>query len=146
MHHREHVWTMVVLESCKHTFTHICREFENWCILRVLSGKFLRQKSCYPESFRFFLTLHVENPAIRRNKAARTGKTQYKLSLAQPMIPSKPRDTGSKKYKLQKSQQYKVDIKTARIYSSIEVWKAIASSTVLSIVVLHAAFTHQLVE
>ena len=28
----------------------ICREFENW---RALSGKFLRQKSCYPESFRF---------------------------------------------------------------------------------------------
>ena len=26
----------------------ICREFENW---RDLSGKFLRQKSCYPESF-----------------------------------------------------------------------------------------------
>ena len=28
----------------------ICREFENWC---ALSGKFLRQKSCYPESFCF---------------------------------------------------------------------------------------------
>ena len=28
----------------------ICREFENWS---ALSGKFLRQKSCYPESFRF---------------------------------------------------------------------------------------------
>ena len=31
----------------------ICREFENWRNLRTLSGKFLRQKSCYPESFRF---------------------------------------------------------------------------------------------
>ena len=31
----------------------ICREFENWRALRALSGKFLRQKSCYPESFCF---------------------------------------------------------------------------------------------
>ena len=31
----------------------ICREFENWRDLRALSGKFLRQKSCYPESFCF---------------------------------------------------------------------------------------------
>ena len=35
----------------------ICREFENW---RALSGKFLLQKSCYPESFRFlWLCLHI---------------------------------------------------------------------------------------
>ena len=38
----------------KPPFMHICREFENWRDLRALSGKFLRQKSCYPESFRFF--------------------------------------------------------------------------------------------
>ena len=38
-------------------FTRICRELEDWCNLRVLSRKFLRQKSCYPETFRFFLTL-----------------------------------------------------------------------------------------
>ena len=31
----------------------ICREFENRCVLRALSGKFLQQKSCYPESFLF---------------------------------------------------------------------------------------------
>ena len=31
----------------------ICREVENRRNLRALSGKFLRQKSCYPESFRF---------------------------------------------------------------------------------------------
>ena len=31
----------------------ICREFENRRILRALFGKFLRQKSCYPESCRF---------------------------------------------------------------------------------------------
>ena len=37
----------------KPPFMRICREFENWCDLRALSGKFLRQKSCYPESFRF---------------------------------------------------------------------------------------------
>ena len=41
----------------------MCREFENWCNLRVLSGKFLRQKSCYPESFRF-LWLWVYLPLI----------------------------------------------------------------------------------
>ena len=34
----------------KPPFMRMCREFENW---RALSGKFLRQKSCYPESFRF---------------------------------------------------------------------------------------------
>ena len=34
-------------------FMRICREFENWHDLRPLSGKFLRQKSCYLESFRF---------------------------------------------------------------------------------------------
>ena len=37
----------------KPPFMRICREFENWCHLRALSGKFLQQKSCYPESFRF---------------------------------------------------------------------------------------------
>ena len=31
----------------------ICREFENRRDLRALTGKFLRQKSCYPESFCF---------------------------------------------------------------------------------------------
>ena len=31
----------------------ICRKFESWRNLRALSGKFLRQKPCYPESFRF---------------------------------------------------------------------------------------------
>ena len=31
----------------------ICCEFENRRVLRALSRKFLRQKSCYPESFRF---------------------------------------------------------------------------------------------
>ena len=37
----------------KPPFMCICRKFENWRNLRVLSGKFLRQKSCYPESFCF---------------------------------------------------------------------------------------------
>ena len=37
----------------KPPFMRICREFENWRDLCALSGKFLRQKSCYPESFRF---------------------------------------------------------------------------------------------
>ena len=37
----------------KPPFMRICREFENWRDLRALSGKFLWQKSCYPESFRF---------------------------------------------------------------------------------------------
>lgn len=42
------------IKSCKPTFTPICREFENLSDLRALSRKLLRQKSCYPESFRFF--------------------------------------------------------------------------------------------
>ena len=42
------------IKSCKPTFTRICREFENWRYLRALSGKFLWQKYCCPESFRFF--------------------------------------------------------------------------------------------
>ena len=37
----------------KPPFMCICCEFENWRDLRALSVKFLRQKSCYPESFRF---------------------------------------------------------------------------------------------
>ena len=42
-------------------FMRICHEFENWRDLHVLSGKFLRQKSCYLESFcwLFFLTLRA---------------------------------------------------------------------------------------
>ena len=48
------VWTIIMLKSCKHTFTRFCRKFENLCNLSALSGKFLRQKSCCPESFRFF--------------------------------------------------------------------------------------------
>ena len=65
MHHMEHIWTMVMLRICKHTFYAYCREFENWCNLRVLSGKFLQQKSCYPESFCFFLTLASNYPPVK---------------------------------------------------------------------------------
>ena len=45
---------LLCLKFANTLFTRICREFEKWCNLRVLSGKFLRQQSCYPESFRFF--------------------------------------------------------------------------------------------
>ena len=41
------------LAKAKPPFKRICGEFENGRDLRALSGKFLRQKSCYPESFRF---------------------------------------------------------------------------------------------
>ena len=41
------------LDLASTPFTGICREFENWRNLRALSGKFLRKKSCYPESFCF---------------------------------------------------------------------------------------------
>ena len=41
----------------KPPFIRICREFENCRNLRALFRKFLRQKSCYSESFRFFVTL-----------------------------------------------------------------------------------------
>ena len=34
-------------------FTHMCREFENWCNLRVLSGKFLRQNLAIRKVFAF---------------------------------------------------------------------------------------------
>ena len=42
----------------------ICREFDNQCNLRALSGKFLRQKSCYPESFCFLWLCIGEMPHI----------------------------------------------------------------------------------
>ena len=45
---------LLCLKFANTLFTRICREFEKWCNLRALSGKFLRQQSCYPESFRFF--------------------------------------------------------------------------------------------
>ena len=45
---------LLCLKFANTLFTRICREFEKWCNLRVLSGKFLRQKSCYPESFCLF--------------------------------------------------------------------------------------------
>ena len=52
------VWStfgpLLCLKFANTLFTRICREFEKWCNLHVLSGKFLRQQSCYPESFRFF--------------------------------------------------------------------------------------------
>ena len=37
----------------------ICREFENWS---ALSGKFLLQKSCYPESFCFLWLWETNTP------------------------------------------------------------------------------------
>ena len=43
----------IIQNLAKPPLMRICRGFENWCDLRALSGKFLRQKSCYPESFRF---------------------------------------------------------------------------------------------
>ena len=43
----------IIQNLAKPPLMRICRGFENWCDLRASSGKFLRQKSCYPESFRF---------------------------------------------------------------------------------------------
>ena len=43
----------IIQNLAKPPLMRICRGFENWRDLRALSGKFLRQKSCYPESFRF---------------------------------------------------------------------------------------------
>ena len=43
----EHIWTMFMLKICKPIFLCICRKFENGRNLRVLCGKFLRQKSCF---------------------------------------------------------------------------------------------------
>ena len=40
----------IIQNLAKPPLMRICRGFENW---RDLSGKFLRQKSCYPESFHF---------------------------------------------------------------------------------------------
>ena len=48
---RKYSW--VIQNLAKPPLMRICRGFENWCDLRALSGKFLRQKSCYLESFRF---------------------------------------------------------------------------------------------
>ena len=45
---------LLCLKFANTLFTRICREFEKWCNLRVLSGKFLRQQYFYPESFCFF--------------------------------------------------------------------------------------------
>ena len=49
------IWSIfgpwLCLKFAKTLCTHICREYENWCNLRILSGKFLQQKTCYPESF-----------------------------------------------------------------------------------------------
>ena len=44
---------LLCLKFANTLFTRICREFEKWCNLRVLPGKFLQQKSCYPESVCF---------------------------------------------------------------------------------------------
>ena len=45
---------LLCLKFANTLFTRICRKFEKWCNLRVLSGKFLRRKSCCPEIYRFF--------------------------------------------------------------------------------------------
>ena len=51
----------------KPPFTRICREFENWRDLRALSGKFLRQKSCYTESFRFLWLWYIVYDFVNKN-------------------------------------------------------------------------------
>ena len=43
----------IIQNLAKPPLMRICRGFENWRDLRALSGKFLRQKSCYPDSFHF---------------------------------------------------------------------------------------------
>ena len=54
---------LLCLKFANTLFTRICRKFEKWCNLRVLSGKFLQQQSCYPESFCFFwLCWEVPHP------------------------------------------------------------------------------------
>ena len=51
----------------KPPFMRICRKSENWCDLRALSGKFLRQKSCYPESFRFLWHWYIVYDFVNKN-------------------------------------------------------------------------------
>ena len=48
---RKYSW--IIQNLAKPPLMRICRGYENWRDLRALSIKFLRQKSCYPESFRF---------------------------------------------------------------------------------------------
>ena len=54
----------------KPPFMRICREIQNWRDLRALSGKFLRQKSCFPESFRFLWLcphhMHLQNYSMQK--------------------------------------------------------------------------------
>ena len=49
---------LLCLKFATTLFTRICCKFENWCDILVLSGKFLRQKSCCGK-FLLFLTLHA---------------------------------------------------------------------------------------
>ena len=46
----EQIWTMLMHKILQN---HLLCAFKNWRYLHALAGKFLRQKSCYLESFRF---------------------------------------------------------------------------------------------
>ena len=59
----------------------ICRKFENWHDLRALSGKFLRQKTCCPESFRFFW-LWVSATDTWQTKRIKTGPNFWGVAFA----------------------------------------------------------------
>ena len=50
------------LKFTKTLFARISRAFEKWRDLGVWCGKFLRQKSCYPESFCFLWLWETNNP------------------------------------------------------------------------------------
>ena len=82
MYPMEHIWTIVMLEICKHTFTHICREFEKWCNLRVLSGKFFWQKSCYAESFRFFWLWPQATPVTHSTARSHPGGFSHTVTIS----------------------------------------------------------------
>ena len=86
------IWSIFGLWLClkfaNTLFTCLCHELKNWCNLRVLSEKFLWQKSYYPESFRFFLT--PMTIAIRKSlENTKTKKTTMTMTMTKTITQMK---------------------------------------------------------
>ena len=85
----------IIQNLAKPPLMRICRGFENWRDFRALSGKFLRQKSCYSESFRFLWLWLGYPPTLHRKSRKKIWKKYIPKRAKNPPLYGKIRKKGS---------------------------------------------------
>ena len=89
----------IIQNLAKPPFRRLCRGFENVRDLHALSGNFLRQKSCYPESFRFLWLWSTGTRASISIFLPQQGRNLDLLTIIEPELAETEIDPNARKVK-----------------------------------------------